>query len=58
MFVFPVFLNSKATLLAIMRIKIPGRLPEVKNYQQLRKPSRQVCSESFKRERSGRTCSP
>ena len=56
MFVFPVFLNSKATLLVIMRIKISGPLPWVKNYQQLRKP-RQVYCESFKRERSGRTCS-
>ena len=58
MFVFPVFLNSKATLLAIMRIKISGRLPWVKNYQRLWKPLRQVCGESFKRERSGWTCSP
>ena len=58
MFVFPVFLNSKATLLAIMRIKTSGRLPWVKNYQRVRKTSQQVCGESFKRERSGRTCSP
>ena len=35
MFVFPKFLNSKATLLDIMCIKISGRLPGVKNYQQL-----------------------
>ena len=35
MFEFPVFLNSKATLLAIMCIKISGCLPWVKNYQGL-----------------------
>ena len=34
--VFPMFLNSKATLLDIMCIKISGHLPWVKNYQQLR----------------------
>ena len=53
---FWIHLNS--TLLVIMRIKIIGRLPWVKNYQRLRKPSRQVCGKSFKRERSDRTCSP
>ena len=58
MFVFPVFLNSKAMLLAIMHIKTSGRLPWVENYERLRKSSRQVCGESFKREQSGRTCSP
>ena len=34
--VFPMFLNSKATLLNIMCIKISGRLPWMKNYQRLR----------------------
>ena len=36
MFVFPMFLNSKATFLDIMCIKISGGLPWVKNYQRLR----------------------
>ena len=48
MFVFPVFLNSKATLLAIMRIKISGRLPWVKNYQRPRKPSRKYAVKVLK----------
>ena len=35
MFVFPMFLNSKAMLQAITCIKISGHLPWVRNYQRL-----------------------
>ena len=59
MFVSPMFLNSKATLLDIMCIKISGRLPwgKIINGYGTRKPLRPICGESFKRERSGWECS-